>query len=322
MIVIRRKLRGIVPYLLIYWPTDAAFEEIAENLPWTHYARVESVDRDFDSGRCIVGHYIGLTLLINLQRPLDAIYKDLIDNARIRIHKAEKLGNRLTLRRYSGGADQDRLVPQFVDMYNDVVRGKPRQAVPVSVADEYSFFPNADLLMAYLDGDPICGHLNLVDRDAGIVRLQNSANRRFHDPATARLAGIVNVYLHWYALEKYREEGLATYDFGSLGHAEGSVGVNRFKMQFGGSIIREHHYLLAGMPRAWRSTFNLMSLLRGRWRKRAQSQKAGERWRHLPVEQIQRAIEASIEDHGPSLQARRQTEKYGSTPLARPTSRE
>jgi Acetyltransferase (GNAT) domain len=304
MIVIRKNLRRVVPYRLILWPTETYLKEVAENLPLTHYARVAFARTDLDEGKCIVSHTLSLTLLVDLQRPLGAIYKDLIDNARIRIHKAEKLGNRLALRRYKGGPDQDRLVEQFVALYNDFAHGKPVETSPVSVADKYSFFPNADLVMAYLDNQPICGHLNLVDRETGTVRLQDSANRRFHDPATARLAGIVNVYLHWYELEKYREEGFAAYDFGSLGQVEDSVGVNRFKMQFGGTIIREHNFILAGMPAVWRAASNLMCRLSRRWKRRAQVQKAGERWRDMPLEAIRQTIESSVADYQRNLQAR------------------
>jgi hypothetical protein len=252
---------------------------------------------------------VALTLLVDLTRPVADIYKELIENARIRIHKAQRLGNRLTLRRYSGGPDQDSLVPQFVHLYNDFVRGKPSQAAPISAARQYSFFPNADLSIAYLDGRPICGHLNLVDREVGIVRLQHSANERFHDSATARLAGIVNVYLHWHELETYREEGLATYDFGSIGQIDDSVGVNRFKMQFGGTIVREHNYLLAGTPMLWRSLFNLTSLLGGRWRRRDEIQRAGNRWRDMPLERIRQTIESSIENYERKQQEKRRQGK-------------
>ncbi len=319
MIIIRNKLKGIIPYQLVYWPTETTLKELAENLPFSHYARVAFASTDLEHGRCIITHTLSLTLLIDLRRPLGAIYKDLIENARIRIHKAEKLGGRLMIRRYSGGPDVDGLVPQFVKLYNDFARGKPLQTSPVSEAREYSYFPNADLMMAYLDGQPICGHLNLVDRDVGIVRLHDSANRRFDDPATARLAGIVNVYLHWYELEKYRDEGLTTYDFGSLGQVEDSIGVNRFKMQFGGTIIREHNYLLAGAPTVWRLAFTLMSHTK-RWQRRIQMERAGERWRNMSLEEIRQTIKDSIAAYERQLQARRQANTSDLRPAARVSS--
>jgi hypothetical protein len=297
MIVIQNKLKGILPYRLIYWPTEMVLRELAENLPLVQYARVESANVDLERGRCIVGRHMGVTLVVDLQRPLANIYKGLIDNARIRIHKAEKLGGRLTIRRYSGGLDKDRLVPQFLDLYNEVVLGKPGQAALISTARGYSLFPKADLLTAYLDGRLICGHLNLIDREASIARLLHSANKRFDDSATARLAGIVNVYLHWHELERYREEGLTCYDFGTIGQVEDSLGVNRFKMQFGGTIIREYHYLFAGMPGAWRTVFNLMSRLGGRRRRSKRVQTAGDLWRNIPLEEIRAKIEASIAEY-------------------------
>ena len=305
MIVIRGKLRRVFPYRLVLWPTETFLKELAENLPLTHYARVAFARTDIDRRPCIVSHTLGLTLLIELQRPLEAIYKDLIENARIRIHKAEKLGSRLVVRRYKGGPDEDRLLEQFVDLYNAFARDKPLDASPISFAEEYSYFPSADLVMAYLDNQPICGHLNLLDPDTGIVRMHHSASRRLHEPAIARLAGIANVYLHWYELKTYREEGLSAYDFGSLGQVDDSVGVNRFKMQFGGTIVREHNYILAGMPAAWRAASNLMCLLSRKWKRRAQVQKAGERWRDMPLELIRQTVESSIADYQRSLQARR-----------------
>jgi len=312
MIVIRKKLKGIIPYRLIYWPTEAALADLAGNLPLTDYARVEGASADFDDGRCIVGHHLSLTLVIDLRRSLDEIYKDMISNARIRIHKAEKLGKRLTLRRYRGGADDEKLVDEFVGLYNQLVRGKPTVASPISATEVNGYFPHADLIIADLDGKPVCGHLNLIDQQVGISRMMHSANQRFDDQATARLAGIVNVYLHWYEILRYREEGLVSYDFGSIGQMEDSVGVNRFKMQFGGSIVREHNYLLAGMPMAWRTAFKLMTLLTSKGQRRLQVERAGDQWRQMPIERIRQVIETSIEDYQRGLQARRDTARYGS----------
>ncbi len=86
MIIIRNKLKGIIPYQLVYWPTETTLKELAENLPFSHYARVAFASTDLEHGRCIITHTLSLTLLIDLRRPLGAIYKDLIENARISIH--------------------------------------------------------------------------------------------------------------------------------------------------------------------------------------------------------------------------------------------
>src|SRR5437763_507343 len=179
MIVVDKKLRGIIPYRIIYWPTEAVLREMAEALPLTHYARVEATSTELEQGRCVVGHHLSLTLVLDLRRSLDELYKDLISNARIRIHKAEKLGSRVVLCRYSGGRDTQNLVEQFVALYNQLVRGKPTVASPISAGQVRGYFPHADLIITYLDERPICGHLNLVDKQVGAGRLLHSANQRF-----------------------------------------------------------------------------------------------------------------------------------------------
>src|SRR6266481_6492550 len=105
-----------------------------------------------------------------------------------------------------------------------------------------------------------------------------SASRRFEDHATARLAGILNVYLHWYEIEKYREEGFQTYDLGGIGALDDNVGVNRFKLQFGGTIVREHNYLVAGMPKLWRPVFKTFFAVSARSEERCVGKECRSRW--------------------------------------------
>ena len=296
MITVSKNLKGVIPYRIILWPDDAALKELADHLPPTHIVRVEAATTELEGGRCIVDHHLSLTLMIDLRRKLDELFKDLITNARIRVHKAEKLGDRVTIRRYAGGPDHANLVDEFVTLYNTFVISKTGKLFPISTDLVKSYFPHADLIMMDLDGKSICGHLNLMDRDAGISRLGFSGSRRFDDPPTARLAGILNVYLHWYEIQTYREEGLRTYDFGGIGGVGDNVGVNRFKLQFGGTIVREHNYLLAGMPTLWRAGFNMFTALTARGRRRKEMERAGDRWRRMPVERIRQIIQTSVQD--------------------------
>ena len=296
MITLSKNLKGIIPYRIVLWPTDEALKKMAGRLPPTHCVRVEAATAELENARCVVDHHLSLTLTIDLRRPLDELFKELITNARIRVHKAEKLGDRVTIRRYTGGPDPDNLIDDFVTLYNAFVNSKTGKSFPISSDLVRSYFPHADLILMDLDGKSICGHLNLVDREAGISRMGFSGSRRFDDQPTARLAGILNVYLHWYEIQKYREEGLRTYDFGGIGGVDDNVGVNRFKLQFGGTIVREHNYLLAGMPTLWRAVFNMFTAMTARGRRRRQMERAGDRWRRMPVERIRQIIQTSVQD--------------------------
>jgi hypothetical protein len=276
-------------------------KELAEHVPATQAIRVEATNADLENSRYVVDHHLSLTLTIDLRRPLDELFKEMITNARIRVHKAEKLGDRITVRRYSGGPDPEGVVDEYIELYNSFVDGKPGQAFAVSKEMVNSYFPQADLILMCLDGKSIGGHLNMIDRDAGISRMILSGSRRFEDQATARLAGILNVYLHWWEISKYREEGMRTYDFGGIGGVGDNVGVNRFKLQFGGTIVREHNYVLAGMPALWRTAFNAFTALTPRGQRRRQLERAGDRWKQMPVERIRQVIQTSVQNFEESL---------------------
>ena len=269
----------------------------------THAARVESANTELLTGKCLVDHYLTLTLTIDLQRDLDQIDKDLTTNARIRIHKAQKLGDRVTVRRCRSLSGNENLIEEFVLLYSNFSAGKGF-LFPVSKAVISSYFPNAELILMDLDGEPICGHLNLLDKESGVSRMLWSASRRFEDHETARLAGILNVYLHWYEIEKYREEGFQTYDLGGIGGLDDSVGVNRFKLQFGGTIVREHNYLVAGMPKLWRPIFKTFFAVSARGRRQKQAYRAADRWREMPLELIRQTILTAVQNFEDSASSR------------------
>ena len=304
MITISKRLKGIIPYQVVVWPTESVMREIVENLPTTHAARVESANTELLTGRCLVAHYLTLTLAIDLRRDLGHIDKDLITNARIRIHKAQKLGDRVTVRRSRGLPGQENLIEEFVLLYSNSIAGKAAFAFPISTTEISSYFPNAELILMDLDGEAICGHLNLLDKESGVSRMLWSASRRFEDHATARLAGILNVYLHWYEIEKYREEGFQTYDLGGIGGLDDNVGVNRFKLQFGGTIVREHNYLLAGMPKLWRPVFKTFFTVSARGRRQKQAYRSADQWREMPLDRIRQTILTSVQNFEDSASAR------------------
>lgn len=304
MITISKRLKGIIPYRIILWPTESVVREMADSLPLTDVARVDIASIELLNGRCLVDRNLSLTLAIDLRRDLAQIYKDLIPNARIRIHKAQKLGDRVTVRRYTGRTGQENLIDQFALLYNNFIAGKTASLFPISKALIASYFPNAEIVLVELDGEPICGHLNLLDRESGVSRMLWSASRRFEDHATTRLAGILNVYLHWYEIEQYRDDGFQTYDFGGIGGLDDNVGVNRFKLQFGGTIVREHNYTMAGMPKLWRAILDTYVTVSARGRRRKQLDRAADRWRHMPLERIRQSIVTSVQNFEDDARAR------------------
>lgn len=293
MITVNRKLKGVIPYRIVWFPTEAALRSMGNELRSTHVARVECADHDLSGARCEIAHNLSLTLCIDLRREPDAIFNGFDATARKKVRRTERLGGRVRIRRCEGARRNDGLVDEFVKLFNDELVGhKTSKVFPISRAQLETYFPHADLFLIDLDDKLVMGRLCMRDEESGKVRQLYAANRRFDDAETARTAANLNVFLHWYELQTYREEGFATYDLGGISPVD-DPGINRFKLQFGGEIVRLHSYLFAGAPSIWRPAFALFSSITTGGKRRRVVERAGDRWRDSSPDQIRTLIERS-----------------------------
>lgn len=290
MITITKKLKGLVPYRVVWFPTDAALRSLGSELPLTHMARVQCTETSLSDAGCTVEHHQSLTLCVELRRPLGDIFSHFSATARNLIRRAEKLAGHIRVRQYDGGEENAGLVDEYVGLFNELVRRKPGVVFPMSRQLAQSYFPHAQLFLLDFDDKLMCGHLCMRDPEAGKSRLLYSASRRFDEPAAARLAGTLNLFLHWHELQVCREAGFGVYDFGGVSPVD-DPGINRFKLQFGGEIVREHNYLFAGTPVVWRTALALFTALTERGKRRRAVERAGDRWKDLPLPEIRQLIE-------------------------------
>jgi hypothetical protein len=67
----------------------------------THLARVECADQDIPNASRAVEHHLSLTLCIDLHRTPDTILAGFDATARKKVRRVERLGSRVTIRRYN-----------------------------------------------------------------------------------------------------------------------------------------------------------------------------------------------------------------------------
>jgi hypothetical protein len=241
VIDVRRRLKGILPYRTIYFPTESTVREIVANLNPTAIARLFFTSLEVDHARCLVSRYVTATTCLNLRNSLEALGGATDATCRRQIRRAEKIDGRFTIERNSPRAAQD-----FLTLLNDLANLKEGVS-SISSRMLTLLERNVDVFMLYLDGQPNCGHILLRDAEAGRARLLHSANRRLQEPEKARLCGDLNRFLHWHEVQVYRDEGLQLYDFGGISE-DRTDGIARFKISFGGDLLREYTYLCAGFP--------------------------------------------------------------------------
>jgi hypothetical protein len=262
MVIIDRNLGGIVPYRAVFFPTDETLTELTERTKPTQMARLFWTATELRNANRVVRHEKTATVCIDLSGTLEALSKGVAKNTRYEIRQAEKLGDRIRIER-----NGPEVTDKFLALFNDFVRSKPEvAAINHSMLRRYE--AHADIFMAYLDGNPVCGHVLLRDVEIGRARLLYSASRRFDDRETARLSGTLNRFLHWHEICAYREERFSAYDLGGI-KEDKADGITQFKMSFGGDVVKEHTYLCAGIPWVGRTAQALLENVVKRYRRRS-----------------------------------------------------
>jgi len=262
MVIIDRNLGGIVPYRAVFFPTDETLTELTERTKPTQMARLFWTATELRNANRVVRHEKTATVCIDLSGTLGTLSKGVAKNTRYEIRQAEKLGDRIRIER-----NGPELTDKFLALFNDFVRSKPEvAAINHSMLRRYE--AHADIFMAYLDGNPVCGHVLLRDVEIGRARLLYSASRRFDDRETARLSGTLNRFLHWHEICAYREERFSAYDLGGI-KEDKADGITQFKMSFGGDVLKEHTYLCTGIPWVGRTAQALLENVVKRYRRRS-----------------------------------------------------
>jgi FemAB family len=266
MVIVSRRIAGIVRYEAIYFPNESTIREIAENLSSTRIARLFFTPYNLAGARCVIARYLARTSCVNLDNSSDSLWQAMDATCRRQIRRAEKLAERVKIERNGANGAQD-----FLPLLNALAVAK-RDVATISAQQLAMLGSNRDIFMLYLDGKPQGGHLFLQDSEAGRARMLHSANRRLQAPEQARLLADLNRLLHWHEIQFYRDQGIKLYDFGGISN-DPHDGVARFKLSFGGDTREEYIYFCAGIPRFGRAAKLIFETFteRGRgWRNRAE----------------------------------------------------
>ncbi len=243
MVVIERKLAGLLSYKMVFFANETSVHRFAANLGPTGLARFFYTTDKLDDARMVIRGERGFTVYNDLRLPLEGLWKGFGPHNRTEIRRAERLGERVRITRNEEAGRGD-----FLTVFNEFARLKDGVR-PISdrLLQRYEGF--ADRVILYLDDRPLVVNLVLRDPENGRVRGLYNASRRLDsdEPKNARLVSNLNRLLHWSNMRLYKEEGFTTYDWGGISE-DRSDGRANFKMSFGGAVVEEYTYLCAGWP--------------------------------------------------------------------------
>lgn len=169
-----------------------------------------------------------------LNKPIKEIFNDYSSTVKNEIRRSEKENVK------TGFISS---IDEFLKFHNTFASAKG-----VSKADRellFAYKSNLLITCASLGEKILCAHAYILDKDAGITRLLFSSSIRFTENANLNSIGRANKYLHYKDMEYFINNGYLIYDFG--GYANNTLdkqrdGINKFKLSFGGEIVRYYDY--------------------------------------------------------------------------------
>jgi hypothetical protein len=172
------------------------------------------------------------TLVLDLTKGIDDIWKGLNKNCRQQINKAQK--DNITVR-YNERFDD------FFEMNQDF---RKRRGLPATLITPEEMGKNYFLFTYEINGTLLGGHLCIKD-DRRIRQLISCSIRDSNEGIPQSVQGRGNRLSIWEAIKHVKQEGLVEYDFG--GYATGKLGeelkgINDFKLSFGGTICDRFSY--------------------------------------------------------------------------------
>jgi len=179
------------------------------------------------------------TLVIDLTRSLEDIWRDLNDTCRNNISQARRSMAKMKINEHYS---------EICEM-NDVFRvqkGVDVTHVSVDFMKKYG-----TLFVAELDGKIVAGRFYFDDSDH-FRTLVSVSNRLSVEKSQARLIGNINRWLTWESLVYAKEHGIKIFDLG--GFYTGNVpdpqkeAINKFKKSFGGTLVTYYHYRKDYLP--------------------------------------------------------------------------
>jgi hypothetical protein len=176
------------------------------------------------------------TLQIDLRQDAEEILASMKKDNRQQIRYAERDGVR-TESSSEPGAEWMR---EFFAFYDQFAQGK---GLPPGNRGRLMAMREANMLDLSRAIDPQSGEVvvwHCTLRTPGAARLVHSASLA-RDAAQSRTTGRANCWLHWQDILRFREAGLAAYDFGGwyAGETdEAKLRINKFKESFGGKVVQ------------------------------------------------------------------------------------
>ncbi|GAA6615056.1 hypothetical protein [Scytonema sp. NUACC26] len=178
------------------------------------------------------------TLLIDLTKSEDELWKKIARNNRYKIRQAEQK-DKVIYQFWNCDRVDAKLVNEFSDTYDSFALEKGLSKIKRSRLMQYAEAKVLNISTVQLPEDsPLVWHIYY--RGENRVRLLHSVSIK-KTGEMSPIIGRANRYLHWQDILKFKNLGITTYDLGGwyAGNTDQErLNINKFKEEFGGDLVK------------------------------------------------------------------------------------
>lgn len=221
----------------VYFPTASELETVVEAMPTTTVVRIRQTTAVVSEHPWLAQRSPCPTAVLDLTKGPDELLAGMKRMTRRQLQLAEAEMARIAITRNDAAT-----LDGYLRLHNDFVRVSG-YTTPLTAQGLAEYATVSDVFLLRLDGEPVVGHLLVVDRARRRAVIQYSCSTRHVAADGGRIASLCNRYLHWHEVQHYAAAGIEIYDFGGIREADDPT--SRFKLSFGCHRIDEHFYVFA-----------------------------------------------------------------------------
>lgn len=232
MLTVNRRRKNILKLETVYFPDD-----------YTKYSSDADIVLFYFSGKPAPNAREFNTLQIDLTKSEDQLLKEMHSSLRqevMKVHRSSSVGIR-----YVEDPDEKDIL-EFCSGYDVFADMKGIKKTDRALLKEFMEQKALVLKIAYdSEGNILCSHCDLHTGDISLGFYGYSNFRLYDDKSKRRFIASANKYLYWQNIVITKREGYKILDLGGLGlgrEGSGMDNVDDFKLKFGGSIVKLHHF--------------------------------------------------------------------------------
>jgi hypothetical protein len=181
------------------------------------------------------------TILLDLNRDSDYLLSDIKRDTRYEVRRAQAQDQLTYVCR--DGTDEEAF-SQFCDYYDSFAIQKAQPKLNrgwLALLAE-----TGDLVLSQVcdaNGETLVWHAYHRSKHRVTLFYSASLFRKFDSSAVRNMIGRANRYHHWRDIQRFKSEGISTYDFGGWYQGQSDperLRINKFKEEFGGRIVKNY----------------------------------------------------------------------------------